>query len=196
MGCGNSKAAAEKARQEQEEEERKLKAAQAGGAGRKRGSVSAQGGMDPTKMTVNLNTLPKVAKSEEAIARIKECCAKVILFKTLSAEYLDAIIASMSEHLVNKGDYIITQGEAGDNWYVIDKGAFEAYKKMDDEEAPGKKVKSYGVGDSFGELALMYNQRRAASVIATEDSTVWTVPQSVFKQLILTASMQNKADYS
>eukprot|EP00966_Prymnesium_polylepis_P235339 5443025-Prymnesium_polylepis.4 len=35
-------------------------------------------------MTVNLNTLPKVTKSDEAVASIKECCTKVILFKTLS----------------------------------------------------------------------------------------------------------------
>ena len=122
---------------------------------------------------------------------------------------------------------------------MIDKGAFDAFKKMDGDEAPGKKVKSYTMGGSFGELALMYNQRRAAvraehregrygregggrwrgkgrqynphtsasdptratprpssqSVIASEDSVVWAVTQDVFKQLILTSSMQNKQSY-
>ena len=38
-------------------------------------------------------------------------------------------------------------------------------------QKPGKKVKSYVVGDSFGELALMYNQRRAA---VRRDSEAWT----------------------
>ena len=33
------------------------------------------------------------------------------------------------------------------------------------------------------------------SVIASEDSTVWTVPQSVFKTLILSAAQQNKQTY-
>lgn len=172
-----------------------MKAKQNAPGGRKRGSVSAQGGMDPSKMTVNLNTLPKVPKSDEAMARIQECVSKVILFKNLSKEYIDAIVASMTEKQVAKDEAIIKQGEAGDFWYVIDKGAFKAFKADEGEAAPGKEVKSYGVGDSFGELALMYNQRRAASVIATEDSTVWAVQQVVFKQLILTASMQNKTEY-
>ena len=54
------------------------------------------------------------------------------------------------------------QGEAGTNWYVVEKGSFDAFKKMEGDEEPGKKVKSYEAGGSFGELALMYNQRRAA----------------------------------
>lgn len=196
MGGGASKARARKEEEMRKEEEEKLKARQAGPVGRKRGSVSAQGGVDPTKMQVNLNTMPRVEKSDEAVARIRSCIQKNVLMKALSKDYVDAIVLSMKEVTVNKGDNIITQGEAGDFWYVVDKGSFEAFKKMDDEEPPGKKVKEYGVGDSFGELALMYNQRRAASVIATDDSIVWAVQQVVFKQLILTASMQNKQSYS
>ena len=82
MGCGASKAAAEA--KAKEEEEARLKAAQAGAGGRKRGSVAAQGGIDPTKMKVDLATLPKIAKSEEAVGRIKACIAQNILFKSLS----------------------------------------------------------------------------------------------------------------
>ena len=162
-----------------------------------RGSVAAQGGIDPTKMQVNLATMPKVEKSDEALKRLKESVNKNILMSALSQEYKDAVIASMKEVKVAAGEYIITQGEAGDNWYVVESGALDAWKKFEPtEEAPGKKVKSYSTSDSFGELALMYNQRRAASVIASTDSVLWAVDQTVFKSLILSASTSNKQTYS
>jgi len=185
MGCGASK---------KEEEPTPPPAA---AIGRKRGSVAAQGGIDPTKMTVNLATMPKIEKSAEAMERISQCVSKNLLMKALSKEYKDAVIASMKEVSVAKDEYIIKQGEAGDTWYVVDSGHFTAYKVVEKDEAPpGHVVKEYEVGTSFGELALMYNQRRAASVVAKEDSKVWAVSQEVFKQLILTSSQQNKESYS
>ena len=64
---------------------------------RKRGSVSAQGGMDPRNMSVNLATLPKVPKSEEAIEHIKAAIANNVLMKSLSDQYKEAVIASMKQ---------------------------------------------------------------------------------------------------
>ena len=62
-------------------------------------------------------------------------------------------------------------------------------------EEEAKKVKSYGVGDSFGELALMFNQRRAASVVATEECVLWAVDQMTFKAVMMAAAMSSKEDY-
>jgi len=164
---------------------------------RKRGSVAAQGGIDPRKVTVDLSKIPKVEKSAEAVEALSAAVEKNVLMKSLTAEYKAAVISSMKQVDVAAGQYIIKQGERGDFWYVCEKGALEAYKKMpeDTSDGHGDKVKSYGPGTSFGELALMYNQRRAASVIATEDCTLWAVEQDVFKQLMLSSSMSNKEQY-
>ena len=59
-----------------------------------------------------------------------------------------------------------------------------------------KKVNSYKVGDSFGELALMFNQRRAADVIATSDCTVWAVDQATFQSVLKTSAQKNAQKYS
>ena len=56
-------------------------------------------------------------------------------------------------------------------------------------------MNSYKPGDSFGELALMFNQRRAASVVATEDVVLWAVDQATFRALVLTAATENKTKY-
>ena len=49
------------------------------------------------------------------------------------------------------GEEVMAQGDEGDNFYVIDKGACEVL-------VGGKRVASLGPGQSFGELALMYQQ--------------------------------------
>ena len=53
------------------------------------------------------------------------------------------------------------EGEEGDNLYVIQSGVFEAVKGSGDNERLLFKYEEYG---AFGELALMYNSRRAATV--------------------------------
>ena len=148
---------------------------------RRRGSAAAQGGIDPK--AVNINTLPKVLKDEAALERIKACVSKNTLLSHVSDEYKKAVIDAMKEVKAAKGDKVITQGELGDFWYVVDKGALETLKKFEGEEGE-KQVKEYSVGDSFGELALMFNQRRAASVVATEDCVLWAVDQVTFKAVM------------
>ena len=53
------------------------------------------------------------------------------------------------------------EGEEGDNLYVIQSGVFEAVKGSGDDE---KLLFKYEGAGAFGELALMYNCRRAATV--------------------------------
>lgn len=53
-------------------------------------------------------------------------------------------------------------GDTGDFFYVIDSGKYDVLKKVGAE--PEKKVFFYDEKGSFGELALMYNTPRAATV--------------------------------
>ena len=77
---------------------------------RRRASAAAQGGIDPSKIVVNLATLPKIQKSDAALARIKECVSSNILCKHLAKEYKDAVIAAMKEVKLAKGEQVIKQG--------------------------------------------------------------------------------------
>lgn len=58
------------------------------------------------------------------------------------------------------------QGEEGDNFYVIGEGTFEARILQPDGEE--KTVFTYEGKGAFGELALMYNCPRAATVLVQE----------------------------
>ena len=65
-----------------------------------------------------------------------------------------------------RGDFVINQGEDGQHFFAVWSGALKAYIKKDGADLH---VASYGQGKSFGELALMYNTPRAASVKAEDD---------------------------
>lgn len=51
-----------------------------------------------------------------------------------------------------------------------------------------EKVAVYGPGGSFGELALMYNSERAATVRATSASRLWTMDLSTFRRMLATTA--------
>lgn len=75
---------------------------------------------------------------------------------------MQEVLDAMFERTVQAGDYVIRQGDDGDNFYVIDSGAFHIYVASDAEAL--RLVGQYSGSGSFGELALMYNMPRAATV--------------------------------
>ena len=50
-----------------------------------------------------------------------------------------------------------------------------------------KKVGEVAASEGTGELALMYNQPRAASITATEDSVVWSLNRLLFNEIKIAA---------
>lgn len=77
------------------------------------------------------------------------------------------------------GENIITEGEPGDNFYMLENGEAQAHKSGVD-----RPVKDYKRGDFFGELALLNDQPRAASIIAKTDCKVAKLGRDGFKRLL------------
>lgn len=82
----------------------------------------------------------------------------VTLISSLSAYERSQIADALKAENLSNGDKVITQGEPGDKFYIVEEGALYATKD-------GNRVMDYKPGDYFGELALLKNQPRAASVI-------------------------------
>ena len=61
-------------------------------------------------------------------------------------------------------------------------------------EGPGK-VASLGPGDSFGELALMYNAPRAATITATAPSTLWAMDRVTFRSMLFEKANSKRETY-
>lgn len=77
------------------------------------------------------------------------------------------------------GENIITEGEPGNNFYMLEAGSAQAFKS-----GVNGAVKDYKRGDYFGELALLNDQPRAASVVAQSDCKVAKLGRDGFKRLL------------
>ena len=90
---------------------------------------------------------------------------------------------AVKEETFNEGDYIIRQGSAGETFYMISEGSAKALKR--DGEGNETEVMAYAPGQYFGERALLMNDLRAASIIATSQHLkVLTLDRSTFKRLL------------
>ncbi|KAK3269283.1 cGMP-dependent protein kinase [Cymbomonas tetramitiformis] len=88
-----------------------------------------------------------------------------------------SLIGSMTKMEVAAGGKIIEEGaHSGDKFYVVEKGSCAIKKKE-------KEVGTLQAGFGFGELALLYNCPRNATVEATEACILWVLDQAVYNAL-------------
>jgi CRP-like cAMP-binding protein/Zn-dependent protease len=81
---------------------------------------------------------------------------------------------------VPPGELIITQGEEGDAFYVVGAGQLEVRK---DDETVG----TLGPGDHFGEIALLMDMPRTASVVAKTPARLFRLDREGFEQVVARA---------
>lgn len=109
----------------------------------------------------------------------------------------------MEEERVAPGEMIITEGEQGDKLYVLEKGAVQFIKggqvvgsvsgarrvaPSHAGRSPPSLLRQAGPGTLFGELALMYDCPRAASVRVDGPGVVWSLRREYFKALLATGA--------
>ena len=93
----------------------------------------------------------------------------------------------MFEVKATAGQTLIAEGEKGDNFYIVQSGSYSAHLAR----LPGKAVKSYTDGDAFGELALLYNCPRAATIKCTGSGTLWAVDRGTFRAILCSSKAQS-----
>lgn len=91
------------------------------------------------------------------------------LFHGLSDEQIALILPVSNLQSVKKDNFIIQEGEISSEAYLIVKGEVEVIKK--DSEGESHRVSTLGSGDIVGEMALIDNSPRSASVRTLKDST-------------------------
>ncbi|KAJ8047456.1 cAMP-dependent protein kinase type II regulatory subunit [Holothuria leucospilota] len=137
---------------------------------------------------------PKVVypKSDEQRASLAEAVKPILLFRALDETQMQDVLDAMFEKKTNPGDHVIDEGDDGDNFYVIDKGTFDILKDINGEV---KKVGAYNNTGSFGELALMYNTPRAATIVATSEGILWALDRQSFRRIVLKNAAKRRRMY-
>src|SRR5262245_41624047 len=80
------------------------------------------------------------------------------------------------------GGVVVREGEPADAFYVISSGTARALKSGDDGEEVA--LGTLGPGDAFGELALVEDTTRAATVRASSELVVLRLDRSIFNALL------------
>ena len=128
-------------------------------------------------------TPPVYPKTEGDAKFLDGVLGENFIFSDLSRKQRKMLVQAMQKQTARKGETIITQGDVGDFFYILEVGKINFV-------ADGKDVGSCGKGASFGELALLYDCPRAATCIAGEDSVLWKVDQGTFRHLLARTSKE------
>jgi len=106
-----------------------------------------------------------------------EFLRKVGLFERVSERDIKRLAEALKERAFSEGDAIVTQGEGGVGFFVIGEGTVEY-------SVDGERVGSGGPGDYFGELALIDDEPRSATVTAATEVTVYAMTRWDFRAFV------------
>jgi CRP/FNR family cyclic AMP-dependent transcriptional regulator len=106
-----------------------------------------------------------------------EALERVPLFSELERRDLERIASSMKERRFHAGDTVTAEGGAGVGFFVIDEG--EAGVTVG-----GSDRGTLGPGDYFGEIALLTNSTRTATITAKTDLKCYGMTPWDFRPLV------------
>eukprot|EP00835_Amoeboradix_gromovi_P001030 NODE_40_length_29852_cov_0.370215.p9 type:complete len:322 gc:universal NODE_40_length_29852_cov_0.370215:24195-23230(-) len=133
-----------------------------------------------------------IPKTDEQKSRLLESVQQNFLFRNLDEEQSTDVINAMIERTVITGEQIIKQGDEGDYFYVAEDGRYDIYVNKNNQPA---KVAEIGPGGSFGELALMYNAKRAATVVAACPGVLWALDRVTFRRILMDNTSRKRKLY-
>ena len=106
-----------------------------------------------------------------------------VLFSSYALEEHVAIVAAFDQQPCSAGTFVIRQGESGDKFFVVERGSLDIFVKSP-TGGETKVGRPLGPGVSFGELALMYNTPRAASIKANTDCILWSIDRGQYRAIL------------
>jgi CRP/FNR family cyclic AMP-dependent transcriptional regulator len=120
---------------------------------------------------------------KELVAMNEETLARVDLFSTLDKKELQVLARSCQERSYSAGTTIFSQGDSGVGLYVVKTGKVRIMLAVDPDKAE-EEIAVLGPGDVLGEMALLDDLPRSASVIAIDDVTALLLPVWEFRSVL------------
>ena len=136
----------------------------------------------------------QIEKTEAQRQQVLDRLAHSFMFTALDDSEREIVVLAMEERRYSPGDTVISQGDDGDVLFVVDSGTLDCTKVLKAGEAPTF-LKNYGPGDSFGELALLYNVPRAATITAQTDSLLWALDRACFNHIVKDSAIRKRERY-
>jgi len=105
----------------------------------------------------------------------------VPIFQKVDGEGLRHLAERAEEKIVEAGNFIVRENEMGEEMYIIKRGKVEVFKEVNGEK---KQLALLGEKAFFGEMSILEEAPRSASVKAVEDSCLITINKECFRDSI------------
>ncbi|XP_066510750.1 cGMP-dependent protein kinase 2-like [Hoplias malabaricus] len=150
----------------------------------KRKGAKAGVSAEPSSRTYDSSTMPKfyfesarVWKEPSVKKLLTDALNKNRYLKKLEGQQIKDMVECMYERTYQQGELVIKQGEPGNHLFVLADGNLEVYQNT-------KLLTSITVWTTFGELAILYNCTRTASVKAASNVKTWVLDREVFHNIM------------
>lgn len=126
-----------------------------------------------------LEELPYPLRTKVALQLHKEVIEKVPIFQGATAHFVEEIVMALKPEILPPNEYIIREGNMGHEMYFIKRGVVQAFS-----EKTGIIYRNMGAGSFFGEIALVYQKRRTASIITLTYCELFVLDKDDFKKVL------------
>ena len=127
-----------------------------------------------------ISELPPSLRTEVYLYLNREIIEKVPLFQGGNDDFIRSIVLEMRPVVFMPGDNVVRAGDSGDEMYFISRGTVQV------ESGDGKQVyATLGDGDFFGEMALLLDQPRTATVRAMDYCDVYSLSKTAFDHVLV-----------
>ena len=142
--------------------------------------------------TINRTTFLHIAHAamNQNVDVASENLEKIEWLKGLDEEEITKVAGACSSEEARAGSIIVKKGEKGDKFYIIKSGTVKCYVSENDTNPL-----YLGKGKFFGELALLKDQPRAATVEAVKDVQLLTLNRQAFQVLLGPIHEQLRVSY-
>lgn len=126
-------------------------------------------------LTINQEVLDRRANRRKVLKRVP-------LLVNLDDEELDRVAHSLKTERFSAGEMVIRQGEPGEKFYIIERGRVSVWKTG--EEGVEVRQARLGPGQYFGEIALVTNAPRNATIRAETPLVLLSLDRADFDRLV------------
>lgn len=126
-----------------------------------------------------LEELPYPLKTKLALQLHKEVIEKVPIFQGSTPQFVEEIVMALKPEILPPNEYIIREGNWGNEMYFLKRGLVQVFS-----EKTGSIYRNMEAGTFFGEIALVYKQRRTASILTLTYCELFVLHKDDFKKVL------------
>ncbi|XP_074032027.1 cGMP-dependent protein kinase, isozyme 2 forms cD4/T1/T3A/T3B isoform X3 [Leptinotarsa decemlineata] len=156
---------------------------------KQRAGISAEPQSETSIMELSKQTFETHPKDESSRELIKSAILDNDFMKNLELTQIREIVDCMYPEEYKTGSIIIQEGDVGSTVYVLEEGRVEVSRE-------NKFLSILDAGKVLGELAILYNCQRTATIKAHTDCKLWAIERQCFQTIMMRTGLIRQAEYT